>query len=72
MPVTIIVSDRMAAELRQWVQDECQSWPAETAYQDDLRALAAQLGAEIARQQKPLGAEFEAVWDDNAGKLYEP
>lgn len=35
---------------------------------DDLAAVYASLS----EGQQPLGADFEAVWDANAEKLYEP
>lgn len=31
----------------------------------------ASIYASLAAQQEPLGAEFEAVWDQNTDKLYE-
>ena len=43
--MNIEISERLADELRQWVQDERDHWPKDTAYQTDLAHLAAQLDA---------------------------
>lgn len=39
----IEISEALADELRQWVQDERDRWPVDTAYQADLAKLAVQL-----------------------------
>lgn len=44
----ITITERMAEELRVWVDDERDRWPRGTAYQNDLDALARQLDACIA------------------------
>lgn len=56
----IKISERMAEELRVWVDDEQGRWPRDTAYQDDLEDLARQLEAglraSIARRNEALSA----------------
>ena len=44
-PRTITVSDRLAEELKTWAEDERAAWPTDTAFQDDLADLLAQLAA---------------------------
>ena len=41
----IEIGEALADELRQWVQDERDRWPPDTAYQTDLARLAVQLDA---------------------------
>ena len=41
-----------------------------TTNQDFAKEVAS-VFAELSKGQKPLGAEFEAVWDDNLDALYE-
>lgn len=36
------------------------------------KAHLAEIYAGLAKDQEPLGAEFEAVWDANVDDLYEP
>ena len=44
-PRTITVSDLLAEELKTWAEDERAAWPTDTAFQDDLADLLAQLSA---------------------------
>ena len=47
--------------------------PPETSDDRVLRmALSIPLLPEMAKDQEPLGAEFEAVWDAHTDDLYEP
>lgn len=38
----------------------------------EFEAHLAEIYAKLAKDQEPLGAEFEAVWDAHADALYEP
>ena len=42
------------------------------AVNDEFEAHLAEIYAALAKDQEPLGAEFEAVWDANVDDLYEP
>ena len=44
-PRAVTLSDMLAEELKTWAEDERASWPKDTAYQDDLADLLAQLSA---------------------------
>ena len=47
--------------------------PPETTDDRILRmALSIHLLPDMAKDQEPLGAEFEAVWDAHVDELYEP
>ena len=39
---------------------------------EEFEAHLAEIYAELAKDQEPLGAEFESVWDAHTDDLYEP
>jgi hypothetical protein len=43
----------------------------EAAMEDVTTDAIAKVLRQITREQEPLGADFEKVWDDNVDKLYE-
>lgn len=43
----IKISERLANELRDWIENEREHWPRDTAYQSDLADLAKQLDAAL-------------------------
>jgi len=45
--------------------------PIQTPESDDLAKDVAAIFELLSERQEPLGAEFEAVWDENAAELYQ-